>query len=207
MFVDRFTFPHHCEQVEPIFSRPASSTAFPMPKSPWTRGKRSSQRGRSNTHSRPPPSSLRRPAPRGSQSRPQRPSQPSSRQSPSLSLPAHHRAETPLEVLQDHLQDGRSSQQPPPGEDGSDGVNEVIMALSMANSDTVGCAYYIAADEVLYLHNDAPMAGVELVEALVCRIQPTTVIISSRATGSLVEYLERRAQSPQDNHSGGQPNS
>lgn len=66
------------------------------------------------------------------------------------------------------------------------------MAIDLKGS--VGCAYYVASEETLYLQEDIPLAGLELVETLLLHAQPTTVIVSGRANDVLVEYLERNSQ-------------
>lgn len=78
----------------------------------------------------------------------------------------------------------------------SDALNEVIMALDMKQNGDLGCAYYIAVDEVLYLLEDIAMAGVELIETLLLHTQPTTILLSSRAPEALVQALERNADRP-----------
>lgn len=86
-----------------------------------------------------------------------------------------------------HAQEGHVS-------DDEDALNEIIMALSMTNNGNVGCAYYVALDEALYLQQDVPMAGLDLVETLLLHVQPTTVIVPSRMPDNIMEYLEKGAQ-------------
>lgn len=64
------------------------------------------------------------------------------------------------------------------------------MAMDMKENGTVGCAYYVAVDEVLFLQEDFAMAGLEFVETLLLRVEPTTVLISLRSPDSFVEFLE-----------------
>lgn len=64
------------------------------------------------------------------------------------------------------------------------------MAIDMKENGTVGCAYYIAVDEALFLQEDIAVAGLEFVETLLLRIEPTTVIISLRSPDNFVEFLE-----------------
>lgn len=45
-----------------------------------------------------------------------------------------------------------------------DALNEVVMAVEMRNNATVGCAYYVARDEVLYLMQDAQLGGKEMID-------------------------------------------
>jgi DNA mismatch repair protein MSH5 len=71
-----------------------------------------------------------------------------------------------------------------------DSLNEVIMAINMKNNGSVGCAYYVAAEEVLFLLEDVEMAGAEIVETLLIHASPTTVIIPSRASKALSNILE-----------------
>lgn len=64
----------------------------------------------------------------------------------------------------------------------------------MRDNGSLGCAYYVASDEVLYLLEDVAMAGIDLVDTLLLHGNPTTVIISARAPETLADYLAQRAQ-------------
>ncbi|KAK7737430.1 hypothetical protein SLS53_006503 [Cytospora paraplurivora] len=75
-----------------------------------------------------------------------------------------------------------------------DVLNEVIMAVDMKDNGTVGCAYYVALDEALFLQQDIPLAGIELVEMLILHVEPTTVLVSIRGPDDLVAFLELGAQ-------------
>lgn len=68
------------------------------------------------------------------------------------------------------------------------------MAIDMKDNGTVGCAYYVAIDEALFLQEDVPLAGIELVETLLLHVEPTTVLISIRSPDSLVQFIEAGAQ-------------
>lgn len=68
------------------------------------------------------------------------------------------------------------------------------MAVDMKDNGTVGCAYYVALDEALFLQQDIPLAGIELVEILILHVEPTTVLISVRGPDDLVAFLEVGAQ-------------
>lgn len=68
------------------------------------------------------------------------------------------------------------------------------MAIEMKGNNTVGCAYYITIEESLYLQEDIPLAGIEIVETFLLQAQPTTVIINNRAPAEMVDYLEAHAQ-------------
>lgn len=72
------------------------------------------------------------------------------------------------------------------------------MAVAMQNDGTVGCAYYVAIDEILYLQEDIPMAGIDLVETLIIYAQPTTVLVSHHAQDDLIQYLERGVRGVDD---------
>ncbi|KAI1115243.1 muts domain V-domain-containing protein [Nemania sp. NC0429] len=83
-------------------------------------------------------------------------------------------------------------------EESSDVMNEIIMAIDMRDrgpkGSTLGCAYYIVLEEALYLLEDVAMAGVDLVETLLLHAQPTTVLISARASESLSQFLASGSQ-------------
>ncbi|EFX01179.1 adenylyl-sulfate kinase [Grosmannia clavigera kw1407] len=78
-------------------------------------------------------------------------------------------------------------------EDDTVEVNDVVMALEMRNNGAVGCAFYVAANETLYLQEDTRITGLELVESLLLQAQPASVIIPSRSPESVVDYLERQS--------------
>lgn len=86
--------------------------------------------------------------------------------------------------------------------DDSEARDEIIMAIDMRDNGTVGCAYYVAIDEVLFLQEDIPMAGIEFVEILVLRVEPTTVLVSLRSPDALVNLLETGAQDFEGNREG-----
>lgn len=89
-----------------------------------------------------------------------------------------------------------------PDGDESGGLDEIIMAIDMKDNGTVGSAYYVAIDEALFLQEDIPMAGMEFVETLLLRVEPTTVLISLRSPDVLVEFLEAGAQDCEGNREG-----
>jgi len=70
------------------------------------------------------------------------------------------------------------------------------MALDMKQNGDLGCAYYIAVDQALYLLEDVAMAGIELIETLLLHSQPTTILLSSRAPEDLVQALECNLDRP-----------
>lgn len=76
------------------------------------------------------------------------------------------------------------------------------MAIHMRDDGTVGCAYYVAIDEKLFLQEDIAMGGIDFVETLLLRVEPTTVLISLRSPDSLVEFLEAGAQDFEGNRQG-----
>lgn len=73
------------------------------------------------------------------------------------------------------------------------------MAINMRDNGTAGCAYYVAIDEALFLQEDIPLAGIELVEMLILHVEPTTVLVSIRSPDDLVEFLEAGAQDSKGN--------
>lgn len=79
-----------------------------------------------------------------------------------------------------------------------DKLNEVIMALDVDQNGKVGCAYYSAIDEALFLEEDVAMGGIETVETLLLHVEPTSLLIPNRASGNLVEFLEQDAHRFED---------
>jgi DNA mismatch repair protein MSH5 len=47
----------------------------------------------------------------------------------------------------------------------ADALNEIIMAVDVRGSNgTIGCAYYVAREEVLYIMQDAHLGGKAMVD-------------------------------------------
>ncbi|KAL9597285.1 MAG: hypothetical protein Q9219_005266 [cf. Caloplaca sp. 3 TL-2023] len=46
----------------------------------------------------------------------------------------------------------------------ADAMNEVVMAVDLRDRTTVGCAYYVAREEKLYMMEDVKFGGIEIVE-------------------------------------------
>lgn len=55
-----------------------------------------------------------------------------------------------------------------------DSLNEVVMAVDLRDRGTVGCAYYVAAEEKLYFMEDYQLGGADIIEACGClrRLDP-----------------------------------
>lgn len=49
-----------------------------------------------------------------------------------------------------------------------DALNEVIMAVDIRDRGTLGCAYYVAAEEKLYFMEDYQLGGADIIEACEC---------------------------------------
>jgi DNA mismatch repair protein MSH5 len=83
----------------------------------------------------------------------------------------------------------------------ADAMNEIIMAIDMKNRGTLGCAFYIAREEKLCLMEDIKMAELDIVDTLKLHVQPTVILISSRAEEDLEDHLSKEARlMGRDNH-------
>ena len=76
----------------------------------------------------------------------------------------------------------------------ADELNEIIMAIEMTKRGSIGCAYYIAREQKLWLMEDIKMAGFEVVDTLKVHIQPTVVLISTRCEEKLEVHLGKEAR-------------
>ncbi|KAJ0121776.1 hypothetical protein J7T55_008943 [Diaporthe amygdali] len=111
-----------------------------------------------------------------------------------LSLPTRSAATSSTVQADHHGGPDESCSADNHSDDDPDGMNEVIMAIDMKDNGTVGCAYYVAIDEALFLQEDIPLAGMELVETLLLHVEPTTVLISIRSPDNLAHFIEAGAQ-------------
>ncbi|KAH6678282.1 muts domain V-domain-containing protein [Halenospora varia] len=75
----------------------------------------------------------------------------------------------------------------------ADSLNEIIMAIDMKGG-TIGCAYYVAREEKLYLMQDIKFGGLEIVDTLKLHAQPTTIVISTRSEERFEEHLSKDAR-------------
>lgn len=67
----------------------------------------------------------------------------------------------------------------------ADHLNEVIMAIDLRDRGTVGCCYYVAMEEKLYLMEDVKHGGLEIVQAcktIILGIQPSLAIDFKRVS-------------------------
>ena len=46
----------------------------------------------------------------------------------------------------------------------NDSLNEIVMAVDLRDRGTVGCCYYIAREEKLYLMEDVKSGGIEVID-------------------------------------------
>ncbi|PWY83058.1 DNA mismatch repair protein Msh5 [Aspergillus sclerotioniger CBS 115572] len=61
-----------------------------------------------------------------------------------------------------------------------DELEQVIVAVDMRDSGTVGCSYYSAQEEKLYLLGDLRHSSTEIIDSLVLQTKPTVLLISPR---------------------------
>ncbi|KAG2415426.1 hypothetical protein HFD88_006617 [Aspergillus terreus] len=61
-----------------------------------------------------------------------------------------------------------------------DDFEQIIVAIDIRNSGTVGCSYYSAQEETLYLLGDLQSAGAEVVDSLILQTKPTVLLTSPR---------------------------
>lgn len=73
----------------------------------------------------------------------------------------------------------------------SDSLDEVIMAVDLRDKGTVGCCYYVAREEKLYLMEDVKYGGIDVIGALKLHVMPTTILLSSRVDESVESYLNQ----------------
>ncbi|CAG8979009.1 hypothetical protein HYALB_00009911 [Hymenoscyphus albidus] len=79
----------------------------------------------------------------------------------------------------------------------ADSMNEIIMAIDMrgyGGKGVIGCAYYVARDETLYLMQDIKSADLDIVDTLKLHVEPSTVVISTRADERLEQHLSKEAR-------------
>ncbi|KAL1618838.1 hypothetical protein SLS54_006953 [Diplodia seriata] len=76
-----------------------------------------------------------------------------------------------------------------------DALDEIIMAVDIRERKTVGCSYYVAREEKLYLMEDMKLGDVETIDALKLQINPTVVLVGTRADDSILDKLDPERRS------------
>ncbi|KAH7031981.1 muts domain V-domain-containing protein [Macrophomina phaseolina] len=71
-----------------------------------------------------------------------------------------------------------------------DVLDEIIMAVDIKDRGTVGCSYYVAREEKLYFMEDAKLGGVEMIDALKLYVDPTIVLVSTKADDAVMDKLD-----------------
>ncbi|PYH95934.1 DNA mismatch repair protein Msh5 [Aspergillus ellipticus CBS 707.79] len=81
-----------------------------------------------------------------------------------------------------------------------DELEQVVVAVDIRDSGTVGCSYYSAQEEKLYLLGDLRYSNAEIIESLILQIKPTVLLISPRIDHNKIQ--ERRGtEQDSDTHS------
>ncbi|KAL1306915.1 hypothetical protein AAFC00_005558 [Neodothiora populina] len=100
----------------------------------------------------------------------------------------------PFSRQTDQVLDDSSAQhrrpQPHVANDYDDASNEIIMAIDVKDRGTVGCAYYVAAEEKLYFMEDVKLGGADIVEALKIFIEPTLILHPVRLDDEILDVLD-----------------
>lgn len=71
--------------------------------------------------------------------------------------------------------------------------HEVIMAIDLKENSSIGCAYLSTTDGVLYISDDIPMPTLDITDQFISHIQPTTLLVSARASEQFHEYIEKHS--------------
>ncbi|KAJ9389582.1 hypothetical protein DTO063F5_2075 [Paecilomyces variotii] len=60
-------------------------------------------------------------------------------------------------------------------------LDRVVMAVDIRDNGTVGCCYYVAREEKIYLFSDAHVADMTIIETIKLEVKPTVLLASTRA--------------------------
>ncbi|KAG9727287.1 hypothetical protein KCU73_g12671, partial [Aureobasidium melanogenum] len=86
-------------------------------------------------------------------------------------------------------------------------LDEIVMAVDWKPRGTIGCAYYVAAQEKLYFMEDIDLGGLDIIEALKIFIEPTIILVSSKLDDTVLDKLDpdRRNMGDGDSTAYGMP--
>lgn len=71
----------------------------------------------------------------------------------------------------------------------ADALNEIIMAIDLKDRGTLGCAYYVARCEKLFVMEDIKLSTLDIVDSLKLHASPTVILISTKSDEALEEHL------------------
>ncbi|KFX88111.1 hypothetical protein V490_07834 [Pseudogymnoascus sp. VKM F-3557] len=113
----------------------------------------------------------------------------------SYGLPRSHAnsGSSTLSRISNHIAEIESEAEVRDRED-ADALNEIIMAIDMRDRGTLGCAYYIAREEKLFLMEDIKLSGLDIVDTLKLHASPTVVLISTKSDDALEDHLMKEAK-------------
>ncbi|KAH7218203.1 hypothetical protein ACKRZS_010468 [Fusarium odoratissimum] len=73
--------------------------------------------------------------------------------------------------------------------------HEVVMAIDLRENSTIGCAYFSTTDGILHVSEDIATASLDIAEQFLIHIQPTSLLVSARASASFRDHLEKTTAS------------
>nr|POE54936.1 dna mismatch repair protein msh5 [Quercus suber] len=76
----------------------------------------------------------------------------------------------------------------------TDVLAEIVMAVTMTDKKSFGCAYYVAREEKLYLMEDVRMGILDMIDSLKLFIDPTVVLISTKSADDVIDRLDPDAR-------------
>ncbi len=79
-------------------------------------------------------------------------------------------------------------------EQGSSTASDVIFTIDMKEDFTLGCAFFSSSNCCLSLGQDLALADADVLEQMLVYVQPTAIIISSRAPELLRSFIEESPQ-------------
>ncbi|KAL3463308.1 muts domain V-domain-containing protein [Aspergillus heterothallicus] len=97
-----------------------------------------------------------------------------------------HRSTAPTQQITT-LRQAQSSRQP-----ADEDFDQIIAAIDMREAGTVGCSYYAAHEEKLYLLEDIKHSNTEILDTLIIQIKPTILLVSSRSISLYLQSLTRQ---------------
>ncbi|KAK6006420.1 hypothetical protein QM012_006830 [Aureobasidium pullulans] len=86
-------------------------------------------------------------------------------------------------------------------DDSDETLDEIVMAIDWKPRGTVGCAYYVAAQEKLFFMEDIELGGLDIIEALKMFIEPTIILVPSKLDDTVLDKLDPSRRNMEDGDS------
>ncbi|PQK09385.1 hypothetical protein BB8028_0001g14550 [Beauveria bassiana] len=68
-------------------------------------------------------------------------------------------------------------------------ITDTIMAVTISDSDTMGCAFFSTQDSCLFIAQDVPLVDASVLQHFLEHVQPSSILIPARFPNNMVDVI------------------